>query len=215
MSPDNPVPLLPFLKLSSLCRYGVDVDGEAEGEGAASPWVIRIELDKDKVAAKRVQLEDLQALIIDVFGPDTFQIIVSDQNMPRQVLRLRFVPDDEEDVDIEFLKSVEEQIRTKLKVSGYDKILKVSGGSGEYFAKAKPKRIRGDWQKELVRVFDLSSFFVSFTGVRSHGRYQKLVSGEGFFGPKGAVFCHARCEHDGGHGLRRRGLYSYHVQRPD
>jgi hypothetical protein len=105
--------------------YGVDVDGEAEGEGAASPWVIRIELDKDKVAAKRVQLEDLQAIIVDVFGAETFQIIVSDQNMPMQVLRLRFVPDDDEDVDIDFLKSVEEQIRTKLKVSGYDKILKV------------------------------------------------------------------------------------------
>jgi len=108
----------------------VDVDGDADGDGAASPWVIRIELDKDKVAAKRVQLEDLQALIIDVFGPETFQIIVSDQNMPRQVLRLRFVPDDDEDVDIEFLKSVEEQIRTKLKVSGYDKILKVGREGG-------------------------------------------------------------------------------------
>ncbi len=130
--------------------------------------MIRIELDKDKVAAKRVQLEDLQRIIVDVFGQGTFQIIISDQNMPRQVrgqrfglvapgvyggvesdgvaihdfgtksttttptiintttppinhhqvLRLRFVPegDDEDDVDIDFLKSVEEQIRTKLKV---------------------------------------------------------------------------------------------------
>lgn len=60
-------------------------DGDAEGEGAASPWVIRIELDKDKVAAKRVQLEDLQRIIVDVFGQGTFQIIISDQNMPRQV----------------------------------------------------------------------------------------------------------------------------------
>jgi hypothetical protein len=47
--------------------------------------VIRIELDKDKVAAKRVQLEDLQRIIVDVFGQGTFQIIISDQNMPRQV----------------------------------------------------------------------------------------------------------------------------------
>lgn len=34
------------------------------------------------------------------------------------MLRLRFVPegDEDDDVDIDFLKSVEEQIRTKLKV---------------------------------------------------------------------------------------------------
>lgn len=34
------------------------------------------------------------------------------------MLRLRFVPEgeDDEEVDIDFLKSVEEQIRTKLKV---------------------------------------------------------------------------------------------------
>ena len=47
--------------------------------------MIRIELDKDKVAAKRVQLEDLQRIVVDVFGQGTFQIIISDQNMPRQV----------------------------------------------------------------------------------------------------------------------------------
>lgn len=40
------------------------------------------------------------------------------RNATTQVLRLRFVPEgeDDEDVDIDFLKSVEEQIRTKLKV---------------------------------------------------------------------------------------------------
>lgn len=70
------------LSLSSCKRKQ---DGDAEGEGAASPWVIRIELDKDKVAAKRVQLEDLQRIVVDVFGQGTFQIIISDQNMPRQV----------------------------------------------------------------------------------------------------------------------------------
>jgi hypothetical protein len=32
------------------------------------------------------------------------------------VLRLRFKPDDGEEVDIEFLKSIEEQIRTHMKV---------------------------------------------------------------------------------------------------
>lgn len=63
-------------------------DGDADGDVGASPWVIRIELDKDKVAAKRVQLEDLQRIIVDVFGQGTFQIIISDQNMPRQVRAL-------------------------------------------------------------------------------------------------------------------------------
>lgn len=48
-----------------------------------------------------------------------------------QVLRLRFVPegDEEDDVDIDFLKSVEEQIRTKLKVRVRVHVI----GEGDWF----------------------------------------------------------------------------------
>ena len=38
-----------------------------------------------QVAQKHVQLEDLPTLITQTYGPDTFQVIISNQNMPRQV----------------------------------------------------------------------------------------------------------------------------------
>lgn len=50
--------------------------------------------------------------------PDAKHVYTYKHTHDNQVIRLRFVPegDEDDDVDIDFLKSVEEQIRTKLKV---------------------------------------------------------------------------------------------------
>jgi hypothetical protein len=70
---------------------GVDLEGDDEDldSDSVSPWVIRFELDKEKVAGKYIQLEEIPVLIQKHFGPDTFHIMISNQNMPRQVSRQR------------------------------------------------------------------------------------------------------------------------------
>lgn len=52
-----------------------------EGEKSlGSPWVIRIELDRDKITAAFLSIDDIVNAITDHLGQDTFQIIRSEAN---------------------------------------------------------------------------------------------------------------------------------------
>lgn len=44
-------------------------------KSGGSPWIIRVELDRDKVTAAFLSIEDIAKAITEAFGNETFQII--------------------------------------------------------------------------------------------------------------------------------------------
>jgi DNA-directed RNA polymerase II subunit RPB1 len=110
--------------------YELEEDMGGQDRSDSSPWVIRIELDNDKFSGMRdLTMEELVRAIQQIFN-ESFDIVRSEDNMPTKVLRLRFIPDmPQDEVEIEFLKGVEEHIRTKLRIRGYDHINKVFADS--------------------------------------------------------------------------------------
>lgn len=105
-----------------------------------SPWLLRIELDKDLVFVKKIQMSEIGAEITNEYGTD-LHVEVSDDNAEELVIRVRIVndapamqqaedgnPDENPDVgsdDDAFLKRLEKSMLGSLKLRGLDQVKKV------------------------------------------------------------------------------------------
>ncbi|KAG7372289.1 DNA-directed RNA polymerase subunit A' [Nitzschia inconspicua] len=107
-----------------------------------SPWVLRMELDKDIVFVKKIQMSEIVKEVANEYGTD-LHVEVSDDNAEDLVVRIRIVNDvpynpnammddsgnqaepevgQEDDV---FLKRLEKSLLTSLKLRGVDHVKKV------------------------------------------------------------------------------------------
>jgi len=109
-----------------------------------SPWVLRLELDKDVVFVKKIQMSEITKEVFNEYGGD-LNVEVSDDNAEELVVRIRIVNDipynpesaniddpnnpsnepelgQEDDV---FLKRLEKSLLNSLKLRGIDHVKKV------------------------------------------------------------------------------------------
>jgi hypothetical protein len=97
-----------------------------------SPWLLRIELDRDMMTDKKLTMADIGEKIQNDFGSD-LNVIYSDDNAEKLILRIRIVAEEDaktsgEDASSEddiFLKSLEENLLNKLTLRGIPGIRKV------------------------------------------------------------------------------------------
>jgi DNA-directed RNA polymerase II subunit RPB1 len=108
-----------------------------------SPWVLRMELDKDVVFVKKIQMSEIVKEVANEYGTD-LHVEVSDDNAEELVVRIRIVndvpynpnammddagsPEPEVEVGQEddvFLKRLEKSLLNNLKLRGVDHVKKV------------------------------------------------------------------------------------------
>eukprot|EP00529_Nitzschia_sp_RCC80_P002549 CAMPEP_0113469714 /NCGR_PEP_ID=MMETSP0014_2-20120614/16047_1 /TAXON_ID=2857 /ORGANISM="Nitzschia sp." /LENGTH=1732 /DNA_ID=CAMNT_0000362211 /DNA_START=924 /DNA_END=6122 /DNA_ORIENTATION=+ /assembly_acc=CAM_ASM_000159 len=116
-----------------------DLSGKTEDDlRRLSPWVLRMELDKDVVFVKKIQMAEIISFVDAEYGND-LAVEVSDDNDEDLVVRVRIVNDQptnpggedgQEDVeagseDDAFLKRLEKSLLSELKLRGVDHVKKV------------------------------------------------------------------------------------------
>ena len=107
-----------------------------------SPWVLRIELNEDIIADKKIQMNEIKNIIYEEYQNDV-NVIVTDDNADDLVIRIRLVndapvntgvdefgqeiveEDDMEEGDDFFLKKLEKNMLTTLKLRGVEDVKKV------------------------------------------------------------------------------------------
>ena len=100
-----------------------------------SPWVLRIELNRELIADKKLRMDEIAARITEDYAND-IHVIYSDDNAEKLVLRIRIVTDEEDKAleqdesfngqeDDVFLKRLEKNMLSKLKLRGVEDVKKV------------------------------------------------------------------------------------------
>ncbi len=121
---------------------------ELEDVTTVSPWVLRIQLDKDMLLDRKIGMDDIEKMISENFGSD-MHIIRSQDNADNLVVRLRLTEDsaldkdreaaangqggnsseeedsDDEDTDDSFLRRIEQEILSGMNLGGIPGIKKV------------------------------------------------------------------------------------------
>ncbi|GMF25445.1 unnamed protein product [Phytophthora lilii] len=102
---------------------------------ARSPWLLRIELNPKMMADKKLTMGEIAAQVESEYGQD-LSCIFTDDNADRLVLRIRIMSDEEEKLqrsgetavgqeDDTFLKRVEHNMLTQMKLRGIEGVKKV------------------------------------------------------------------------------------------
>jgi DNA-directed RNA polymerase II subunit RPB1 len=100
-----------------------------------SPWLLRIELDRKRMTDKKLSMEQISEEISKYFGDD-LNCIFNDDNAEKLVLRIRVMNNDNKDTqeeeeavdkvpDDQFLKLIEQNILSDMKLQGIESISKV------------------------------------------------------------------------------------------
>lgn len=152
---------------------------ELEEVTKVSPWVLRIELDKDMLLDRKISMDRIEAMIDDNFGKD-MHIIRSQDNDEKLVVRLRLSDDsalekdaaaaqagddfieDDEDTDDTFLRRVEQEILIRMNLGGVPGIKKV------FMRQSKREYVdlKGQYQRHDEWVLDTDG--VNLLAVMSH-----------------------------------------------
>lgn len=103
---------------------------------ARSPWLLRIELNREMMADKKLTMSEIASQIESEYGQD-IGCIFTDDNADRLILRIRIMNDEEEKLqqgaedaqvgqeDDVFLKRVEQNMLNQMKLRGVDGVKKV------------------------------------------------------------------------------------------
>ena len=96
-----------------------------------SPWLLRLEFDRDKMHEFNITMIDVYNALED-FYEGQITALFSDDNANKLVFRIKFAENDEKDI-ITDLKALEKNILENLIVKGIRKISKVIMNKSEYF----------------------------------------------------------------------------------
>ncbi|EGG15801.1 RNA polymerase II largest subunit [Cavenderia fasciculata] len=113
--------------LEFVTRYMMLPDEEIN-EGALSPWLLRVELDREMVTDKKLSLYEITQCIKKDF--DKLNCIFSDDNADKLIIRIRTIMDNENkesanDDDDTFLRRVESMMLSQMVLCGIPNIKKV------------------------------------------------------------------------------------------
>ena len=101
-----------------------------------SPWVLRVELDREAMSDKSLSMEDITERIAKEYGTQELHVICNDDNADKLVLRVRIVNDGpaqkgdgadgaEEEEDYIFLKKIETAMLSEMTLRGVEGIRRV------------------------------------------------------------------------------------------
>jgi len=140
-----------------------------------SPWLLRIELDKEMLLDRKISMDKIEAMIAENFGSD-MHVIRSQDNEKNLVVRLRItedpamskdaddIPEDGEDPDADdtFLRRVEAEILSGMNLGGIPGISKV------FMRQTKPTFVdeKGKFAQKEEWVLDTEG--VNLLAVMSH-----------------------------------------------
>jgi DNA-directed RNA polymerase beta' subunit len=90
----------------------------AAGETKKSPWILRMELDRDRMFGKNITMDDIAFILRTKFGSD-LTTLYTDFNSQNLVMRLRLAFDDDEKLDqLNSLKQFQNKVLTATAIRG-------------------------------------------------------------------------------------------------
>ena len=98
-----------------------------------SPWLLRLEFDKDKMLEYAINMMEIYNALQD-FYEDSLSVMFSDDNAGKLVFRIKLNSADNSDDVITDLKALEKNILENLIVKGVRKVSKVIMSKNEFFA---------------------------------------------------------------------------------
>ena len=108
----------------------VDADADAETETVTSPWLLRLELDREKMFNKNITMEEIHAVIRKTNESDV-PVSYTDHNASSMVLRIRMPPqgsNSTQDVldDLSHIKLLQTKLLTQTLIRGLPGLRSVS-----------------------------------------------------------------------------------------
>ena len=104
----------------------VPVLEEASGD-KVNPWVVRLQLDREKMVHKDLSISVIDKMLHDSFL-DQISVMHSDENAENLVIRMRVngIEDDDEETAAQYLKQFEDQLLNDMAIKGLLEISKVT-----------------------------------------------------------------------------------------
>lgn len=98
-----------------------------DSEESPNPWVVRFELDNEKMVHKDLSISAIDKIIHDSFL-DQINVMHSDENSEKLVIRMRIggIEDDEEETAAQYLKQFEQGLLHDMAIKGLPEISKVT-----------------------------------------------------------------------------------------
>lgn len=92
-----------------------------------NPWVVRFELDNERMVHKDLSISTIDKMIHDSFQ-DIVSVMHSDENSEKLVIRMRIngIEDDDEETAPQYLKQFEQSLLNDMAIKGLLEIAKVT-----------------------------------------------------------------------------------------
>ncbi len=131
--PEEDVPATIVAEDDDFVRAYYEMPDEEIEPGRISPWVLRIELDREAMSDKNLSIQDITNRINDEYGTEELHVICNDDNADKLVLRVRVVQDaegektdePEEHSDQHFLRKIETSMLSQMTLQGIPGIKRV------------------------------------------------------------------------------------------
>jgi DNA-directed RNA polymerase beta' subunit len=152
--------LLEFYKLFEAAAQedaGAEV-AAAERPKTWSPWMLRIELNREKMFNKNISMDDVAFVLRDRFP--NVNMVYSDYNSNKLVMRIRFFKEDGE--DIQALKKFQNRVLNGIVIRG------VPGIKGVTFRLDKEKVVNVDGEYKSLEQYVLDTDGSNFLEVANH-----------------------------------------------
>lgn len=101
--------------------------GGANQDDQLSRWVVRFELDSEKMVQKDLSISTIDKRLHETFG-DSIRVMHSDENAEKQVIRVRVagLEDEEHSEHVALLKEFEQALFKDMSIKGFQEISKVT-----------------------------------------------------------------------------------------
>lgn len=100
---------------------------EESSNDKVNPWVVRLQLDREKMVHKDLSISVIDKMLHDSFL-DQISVMHSDENAENLVIRMRVngIEDDDEETAAQYLKQFEDQLLNDMAIKGLLEISKVT-----------------------------------------------------------------------------------------
>ncbi|NDE15531.1 hypothetical protein EBZ80_11435 [bacterium] len=148
-----------------------ETDADAGSETNRSPWVLRLEMDREKMFNKNITMEDI-SYVLQKAAPES-KVIATDHNASRMVFRITFVrPDDKKSTesldDLTAIKQLQNKLLTQTLIRGLPGLRAVSFRKLDEAETQYEKNPANDNKFEPVQQFVLDTIGTNFLDVMIH-----------------------------------------------
>lgn len=165
---NNWLPFFSMFEQDSLAAAAEGEDGEAAEPPPQSPWILRLELNRERMFNKNITMEDITFVLRQAGMP--VSVSYTDHNASRMVFRIRLLAEGFGNKnsldDLTAIKRVQSQILTQTLVRGLPGLRAVS--FRKVIGEAYERDFNNDGRYEGVDEFVLDTFGTNFLDVMIH-----------------------------------------------